>query len=64
MHALIRSPFIRKEQQLTFYANETLHGGLCKDGELYTQYLNNPEMVTSTVEAEHEKKQHIDLSAQ
>ena len=57
MHALIISPFIRKELQLTFYANETtslLHDRLSRNGEhiivFHPQYLNNPETVTSTVE--------------
>ena len=38
MRALKISPFIRKELQLTFYANETtgpLHGRVCRDGELH-----------------------------
>ena len=61
MHAFIISPFKRKELQLTFYANATthdLHGRLCRNGEhieLYLQYLNNSETVTSTVESEHDK---------
>ena len=61
MHALI-SRFIRKELQLTFYANKTtgpLHGRLGRDGEhiieFHPPYLNNPETVTSTVESEHNK---------
>ena len=58
MRALIISPFIRKELQLTFYANETTspsHGRLCIHGELHPHYLNNPETVTSTVESEYDK---------
>ena len=54
MRALISSPFIRKELQLTFYANETtslLYGRICRDDELHPQYLNNPETVKSTVES-------------
>ena len=59
---LIVSPFIRKELQLTFYANAAtrpLHGRPCRDGEhiieFHPQYLNKPETVTSTVESEHNK---------
>ena len=58
MHVLIISPFIRKELQLMFYANETtslLHGRLCRDVELQPDYFNNPETVTSIVESEHDK---------
>ena len=58
MYALIISAFIRKELQLTFYANETttpLHGRLCRDGKLHPRYLNNHETVTITVESEHDK---------
>ena len=44
MHALIISPFIQKELQLTFYANETtstLHCSICSDGEHILKYLKN-----------------------
>ena len=70
MHALVISPFVRKELQLTFYENETvslLHGRLSREGEhieFHPQYLNNPETVTSTAESENDKNQHVDLSAQ
>ena len=46
MHAMIISPFIRKELELTFYVNETTslwHGRLSRDGEhiieFHPQYL-------------------------
>ena len=44
MHVLIISPFIRKEQQLTFYANETstLHGRLSRDRE-HIYYRFHPD---------------------
>ena len=52
MHALIISPFIRKELQLAIYANDAtslLHGRLSRDGEyiieFHPQYLNNLETV-------------------
>ena len=71
IHAVIISPFIRKELQLTFYANETispLHGRLSKDGkhiiDFHPQHVNNPETVTGTVESEHDKTNIFDLSAQ
>ena len=64
MHALIISHFIRKELQLTFYANETtslLHGRLSRDGEyiieFHPQYLDNPRRLRAQF-----KNQHIDLS--
>ena len=62
IHAVIISPCIRNELQLTFYVNETtrdLHGRLSRDGEhiieFHPQYFNNPETVTSTLESEHDK---------
>ena len=62
MHALITSPFIRRELQLPFYANETtspVYGRYCREGEhsidFYLQCFNNPETVMSTAESEHDK---------
>ena len=53
MHAIIFSPFLRRELQLTVYANETtssIHSRSCREGEhsidVYPQCFNNPETVT------------------
>ena len=62
MHALIISPFIRRQLQLSFYANETtnpVHGRPWIEGEqsidFYPQCFNNPETITSTFESTHDK---------
>ena len=61
MYALMISSFVRRELQLSFYANETtspVHGIPCGEGErsieFYPQCFKNPETVTSTVESEHD----------
>ena len=62
MYAFMISAFVRRELQLSFYANETsspVHGILCREGErsieFYPQCFKNPETVTSTPESEHVK---------
>ena len=62
MYALMIGAFVRRELQLSFYANKTtspVHGIPCREGErsieFYPQCFKNPETVTSTVESEHDK---------
>ena len=62
MHALKINPFIRRDMQLSFYANETtspVHGKACRGEEhsidFYPQCFNNPGTGTSPDESEHDK---------
>ena len=62
MYALMISAFVRRELQLSFYANETtgpVHGVPCREGErsieFYPQCFKKPRDVTITVESEHDK---------
>ena len=71
------SAFTRRELQLSFYANETtstvhliharVHGRPCKEEEhsidFYPRCFNNPEMVTSTGESEHDKTSTLTCAA-
>ena len=70
MYALMIIAFVRRELQLSFYANETtspVHGRPCREGEhrkeFYTQCFKNPETVTSTVESEHDKTSTMTCTA-
>ena len=70
MYALMISAFIRRELQLSFYANETtspVHGRPCIEGEhsidFYPQCFNNPETVTSTVESVHDETNTMTCAA-
>ena len=70
MYALMISTFVRRELQLSFYANKTtcpVHGIPCREGEcsieLYLQCFENPETVTSTVESEHDKTNTMTCTA-
>ena len=63
MHALKINRFIRREQQLSFYANGTtspVQSRPYREREhsidCYLQCFNNRETVMSTVESEHDKK--------
>ena len=55
MYALMISAFVRRELQLSFYANEItspVHGIPCREErsvEFYSQCFKNPETVTSKV---------------
>ena len=70
MYALMIIAFVRRELQLSFYANETanpVHGRHCREGdhsiEFHPQCFKNPETVTSTVESEHDKTNTMTCTA-
>ena len=70
MYAFMISAFVRRELQMSFYANGTtspVHGIPCREGErsieFYPQCFKNPETVTSTAESEHVKTNTMTCTA-